>query len=255
MSARRAGLAIALLCITCATGEVRASSPLELFEQGNTAYEESRYDDAASAYEQILQYGVRDARVHYNLGNARFKAGHLGIAILHYERALRLDPTDPEARENLEFARGLIRDRIDAPEIPYPVLAVRTWLDTKSPGVTAIVFLLIYVTAATLLGALALARGSVWRQSLAYGALVAWIVAAMCGGALYYRVNQMRADRAIVMEDLLEVRSGPAADNTVLFTVHEGTGLEIRNRLGDWYQISLPNALSGWVPAEGVERV
>ncbi|MCZ6697039.1 MAG: tetratricopeptide repeat protein [Acidobacteria bacterium] len=255
MSGRRARLAFTLIGAICAAGEVRASSPLELFEQGNTAYEESRYDDAADAYEQILQYGVRDPRVHYNLGNARFKAGRLGIAILHYERALRLDPTDREARENLEFARGLIRDRIDPPEIPYPILVLRSWLDTISPGATAVVFVFVYITAATLLGALALARGSVWRQALAYGALAAWILVALCGGALYHKVREMRANHAIVMEDLIEVRSGPAADNTVLFTVHEGTRLEIRNRLGDWYQISLPNALSGWVPADGVERV
>jgi uncharacterized protein YgiM (DUF1202 family) len=57
------------------------------------------------------------------------------------------------------------------------------------------------------------------------------------------------------MEEKVDVLSGPAADNTVLFTVHEGTRLEVRNRRDGWYQVSLPNAMSGWVPSGAVEQV
>ena len=232
-----------------------ASSPEGLYDQGNTAYEEGRFDDAASAYEQILQYGLRDPRVHYNLGNALFKAGQLGGAILHYERTLRLDPTDPEARENLALAREKIRDRVPEPEIPAPLLAVLGWLETKSTGGTTLFFLLVYFTAAALIGAIPLTHGYARRKILGYGALVVGVWAALAGGALYYKVKQVTAPYAIVVVERVDVRSGPADDNTVLFTVHEGTRLDVRNRLDGWYQISLPNALSGWIPEDGVERV
>jgi tetratricopeptide (TPR) repeat protein len=232
-----------------------ASSPEALYDQGNTAYEEGRFDDAVSAYEQILQYGLRDPRVHYNLGNALFKAGHLGRAILHYERTLRLDPTDPEARENLGLAREKIRDRVAEPELPAPLLAVRGWLETKSTGGMTLFFLLVYFAAAALIGAIPLTHGYARRRILGGGALVVGFCAALAGGALYYKVKQITAPYAIVVVERMDVRSGPAADNTVLFTVHEGTRLEVRNRLEGWYQISLPNALSGWIPESGVERV
>jgi tetratricopeptide (TPR) repeat protein len=87
-------------------------TPDGLFAAGNAAYEEERYDDAVAAYQKILGFGVSDPRLLYNLGNAWFRLGRLGPAILSYERALRLDPSDREARDNLELSRGLIRDRV-----------------------------------------------------------------------------------------------------------------------------------------------
>ncbi len=255
MRVGRPALGLALAAAVVSAGSVLASTPAELFEQGNTDYEEGRFEDAAAAYRQILQYGLEDPRVHYNLGNALFKAGRLGSAILHYERTLRLDPTDREARQNLEFARGLILDRVAEPEIPYPLRIARDWLDRRSTGATAAVFLVVYLAAAGLAGALPLTRSTGRRRVLAYGAIAAGLVAALSGAALYYKTSQASSEHAIVLGERLDVRSGPAEDNTVLFTVHEGTRVEIRNRLGDWYQISLPNALSGWVPAADVEEV
>ncbi len=82
--------AILILLISPCAG---ASTPKELFDAGNGAYEQGRFQDAAAAYEKILGYGVGDPRVLYNLANAYFKMGKLGAAILHYERALRLDPS------------------------------------------------------------------------------------------------------------------------------------------------------------------
>jgi uncharacterized protein YgiM (DUF1202 family) len=70
-----------------------------------------------------------------------------------------------------------------------------------------------------------------------------------------YAIRQAGAPRAVVMEDRADVLSGPADDNTVLFTVHEGTSLEVRNVRDGWYQVSLPNALSGWIRADDVETV
>ena len=40
--------------------------------------------------------------------------GELGKAILSYERALRLDPTFDDARNNLEFVNSKITDRAGA---------------------------------------------------------------------------------------------------------------------------------------------
>ncbi|MFQ5878018.1 MAG: tetratricopeptide repeat protein [Acidobacteriota bacterium] len=255
MRRQRPRAPIALLLLLAGALPALASSPADLFEQGNTAYEDGRYDDAAAAYERILRYGLRDPRVHYNLGNAYFKLGRLGSSILQYERALRIDPSDREARENLEFARSRIRDRVSEPEMPYPIRALTGALDRTSTGATTATFLTFYLAAGGLVGTLGLVRSYGWRRALGYAALLAGVLAALAGGGLYYKVDQITAEQAIVVREKLDVRSGPAEDNTVLFTVHEGTRVELRNRLDDWYQVSLPNALSGWVPASGVEPV
>src|SRR2546425_764097 len=255
---RPARLALAALLALCAVAPFSpavASTPSELFQSGNGAYEQGKFDQAVDAYQKILAYGVVDPRVLYNLANAYFKLGKLGAAILHYERALRLDPSDQDVRDNLEFARGLIRDRIPETRMPYPVAAIKDILDALSVDLLSVVFLCVYFATCVLVGALPIVTGVIRRRVLGYGAAVTGLCALLAGAGLAYKVQDRTAANAIVMTDRVDVLSGPSADNTVLFTVHEGTRLEVRNRRDGWYQVSLPNAMSGWVPSGSVERV
>jgi tetratricopeptide (TPR) repeat protein len=253
MSRRAAFLLSAALLGTA--GPAFATGAEELFETGNGAYEQGRYEDAAAAYTTILGYGIADPRVLYNLGNASFKMGKLGGAILSYERALRLDPSDREARDNLEFARGRIRDRIPDPELPYPVAVVKSIVDAWSLDALAGLFLIPYIAACGLVGAMAVTRGALRRRLLAYGAAACGVAALVLGVALGSRISGSRAEHAIVMTDRADALSGPAADNTVLFSVHEGTRLDVHHRRADWLQVTLPNGLTGWVRADQVESV
>jgi tetratricopeptide (TPR) repeat protein len=255
MRGRGVWLGAALAAALGAAGTARASTPDELFAKANDAYEAGHYGEAAESYETILRYGVRDPRVYYNLGNARFKMGRLGLSILSYERALRLDPDDQDLRDNLEFARGRIRDRVPEPELPYPVQVVENGLDRISANQASALFLASYCGACGFLGALLAARGAGRRRLFAYLLGAAGLAVVATGSALAYKIRDDLVAHAIVLEEKVDVRSGPAGDNTSLFTVHEGTRVEVRNRLEGWYQVSLPNALSGWIPASSVEQV
>ena len=68
------------------------------------AYEMKHYDKAISIYEALIKEEGATKQLYYNLGNAYFRANEIGKSILNYERALRLDPTDEDAKANLEFA-------------------------------------------------------------------------------------------------------------------------------------------------------
>jgi len=255
---RRSLLALGVLLALCGLAPVSpalATTPSELFQGGNSLYEQGKFRDAAEAYEKILGYGVGDPRVLYNLANAYFKLGRLGPAILNYERALRLDPSDQDARDNLELARGQIRDRIEDAEVPYPVKVMQDHLDTVPPDSLSAVFLCLYVITCGLVACLPLTSGEGRRRLLGYAAAATGVLALLAGGALVEAIQSRTAERAIVMTDRVDVLSGPSAENTVLFTVHEGTRLEVRNRRDGWYQVSLPNAMSGWIPSGMVERV
>jgi tetratricopeptide (TPR) repeat protein len=243
------------LILAFASGDAGATSPDALFEQGNGAYEAGRYEEAVDAYARVLAYGVRDPRAHYNLANAFFKLGRLAPAILHYERALRLAPGDVDIRDNLEFARTRIRDRVEEAPVPYPVAAARRLLDALPMALVTGFLLAFHWLGAASLGALWWVGRPALRRALGYGALGAGLLAAVAAGALLWQAQVLEADRAIVMSDRADVLSGPAADNTVLFSVHEGTRLEVRNRREGWIQVSLPNALSGWIAAASIEPV
>src|SRR5438477_1585118 len=75
------------------------------FAKANQAYAEGRFAEAATGYETLIRSGNWNANLFYDLGNARYRLGDFGQAILNFERALALDPRHPEADANLRLAR------------------------------------------------------------------------------------------------------------------------------------------------------
>lgn len=248
-------MSLAVLLCLAGQGPLLAATPDELFGAANSAYEAGDYDAAIAGYEKILAYGLHDPRVHYNLGNAFFRSGRLGAAILHYERALKLDPGDLEARENLELARSQIRDRTAGPELQFPLLALRDLVDGLSLNGITLLFFVFYLPTAALIGAIPLSGDQVRRRVFGYAAAVLGLCTLVAIAGLGYKISDVTTERAIVMQERVDVLAGPGEDNTVLYTVHEGTRLDVRNRLEGWLQISLPDAGAGWIPSTAAEQV
>jgi len=248
----RAALAAAVLL---ASRGALAETPEELFDQGNSAYEQGRYADAAEAYEMVLRYQIRDPRVEYNLGNARFRLGELGQAILHYERARRMDPTDPDIRANLEYARSLSFDRVEPPELLGAIRWVRALQDRLGPDAQSWAFLaLVWILAGFL--AFKLSRPGRWDASAGWSVAVLLVLALLVAGSANATFQRLEGKRVgVVLDDVVEVLAGPGENNPTLFTVHEGLVLEIRAERADWVQVSLPNGLNGWVPSGSLGQV
>ena len=79
---------------------------------GDSAYVNGNYADAISVYEHLLKNAGESAELHYNLGNAYYKAGNVPKAILAYERASLLNPGDEDIVFNLQLARSKTVDKV-----------------------------------------------------------------------------------------------------------------------------------------------
>ena len=99
----------------------------ERFERANADFEEGRFEEAAAAYEELLDSERPRLAVLQNLGSAYFRSGDVGRAILAFERALLLKPGDPDLRANLK----LVRDEA-AVFPPPPAEGWRGWLERPS---------------------------------------------------------------------------------------------------------------------------
>ena len=58
--------------------------------------------------------------------------------------------------------------------------------------------------------------------------------------------------QGVIVEQNVDVRSGPGKENITVVTVHEGIVVQVRSESNGWYQISLPNGWSGWLPGSSV---
>src|SRR6476469_10356055 len=100
-------LCISLLALVSAT--LLSAADDSVFTKANQAYADGRLEEAATAYESLISSGNWNANLFYDLGNARYRLGDFGQAILNYERSLALDPRHPEADANLRLARDEAR--------------------------------------------------------------------------------------------------------------------------------------------------
>ena len=85
-----------LLCLTT-TKPVHAEADAT-FDKANADYAAGHFPDAIRGYESLVKNRQWNPVLFYDLGNAYYRTGDFGRAILNYERALALDPAQPEAR-------------------------------------------------------------------------------------------------------------------------------------------------------------
>src|SRR6266404_4838400 len=113
------GLTLLLLLWTSCPGPTRAGDVSAAFEQANKFYEQSNFTEAAAAYARVIDGGQVSPALYFNLGNALFKSGQIGRAILSYRQAEQLAPRDPDIRANLRFARNRVEGAEAQPAVGW----------------------------------------------------------------------------------------------------------------------------------------
>src|SRR4029453_16170073 len=79
------------------------------FDRANQEYAQGHFKEAIAGYETLVRSGPLSANLFYDLGNAYFRTGDFGRAILSYERGLPREQHHPEAAANLQIARDEAR--------------------------------------------------------------------------------------------------------------------------------------------------
>lgn len=234
-----------------------STSPTDALLNANKLYENGEFSAAAKAYEQLVQTGVRDSVLFYNLGNAYFKQGDLGRAILNYRRAARLAPRDADIRANLAVARNKTTDRIQgsSPAALTQLAALsERWLTLNELAWLALGSWALL--AGLLIATTQLIRPAA-RRILRYGIAVVAVLftgsAAMLAGRIITEQNQ---PAAVIVAQTVDVTSGPGEQYITEFTLHSGAEVSLLETRGKWVRLSLPgNDLQGWAPTNAVQAI
>lgn len=226
--------------------EVRARDP----DRANELYRRS-----ALRFEKVVREdGFRNGRLFYNIGNAWFRQGDLGRAILNYRRAEEYIPNDSNLQQNLRFARLLRKDRFEETDRRRLLKTLFFWHYDLPASVRSRVFGMVFV-AGWILAALRL----FWRRaSLTWSAAVSGGLAVLFLGSLIVEsVARAGVVPGVVLAAEVVARKGDSSTYEPAFEepLHAGTEFDIVEDRGEWLQVMLPDDRRCWLPRSSVELV
>lgn len=228
----------------------------ETMRKANDAYQNKDYETAVTLYQQIADAGNEGEVLYYNLGNAYYKSGNNAKALLYYERALRLAPSNEDIKHNIAFVNQKLIDKIDV----LPEIFITRWWNAISHSLTSngwsVVSIVCSILFFVFLATTMLVRKQTIRNltvSLAVISLFLLIFSMIFASKEKKRYDN--APEAIVMDLVLNVKSSPDMKSGDLFVIHEGLKVVVTDRVNEWIEIKLPNGDKGWVKSQSVEEI
>ena len=252
---KSAALALVLLMTSALSAQAEGTVYVDsLWNDANMAYAEGRWSDAVNGYEQISYLGLESAALYCNTGDAFFKDGNIPMAILYYEKALKLDPSYSDARYNLDLLNQMIQDRIDA----VPEFIFKAWLrdicyimDSDSWAITFLVLLTLTLAMGLMF---VLAPTVAARRTGFFTGIVTLLFALFAiSFSIWQKTDYESADAAIVMRPVTSVKSSPSSEASMdLFILHEGTKVRVLDTVGSWNNIELADGRQGWIRSSDI---
>ncbi len=250
-------MTVALMLAALALPAAQAQNVDSLWAQAVSDYTEENYRAALDGFAAIEEAGYVSPALYYNMGNCCYKLGHhVGLSILYYEKALKLDPAYEDAAVNLEIAREQTLDRIEA----VPEFILLTWFkafrDTLSSDAWAWIALALLLTVAVMVLLFRFGRSLALRKTafaLAVVALVFMVISTVFAFNLRSAVED--SGEAVVTVPVSSVKSSPGSTDQSLFILHEGTKVSVVDSLGEWYRIELSDGRQGWLQGNDIEII
>ena len=255
-NAKKVVAAVVAMLVAAGWSLTASAAGNELWQSAAEAYSDGDWQSALEQYRQIEQQGLVSDKLYYNIANAYYKNGELGESILYWEKALKLNPSNADAKFNLDIARESVLDRIEV----VPEFILVKWIrDLKymlSSNAWAWVALSLMLLVAVALLGFRYFR-TLGLRRLAF--IVACIFFVMAVSSYLLSLGERRdvvsESEGIVMIPVTSVKSSPGEEGKSLFILHEGTKVEILDELGSWLKVQISDGRQGWMPSGDVEAI
>lgn len=232
-------------------------------EKANQAYKQELYNEALKLYlQEAKETGVSSA-LYCNIGDTYYRLKDNVHAVLYYERALLLDPSNSDARFNLEFVRGKMQLPDDAGDSWFSNWVDQTVsrLSSNTWAIIAIITFLLFLAGV----AAYLFLDNVLMRKIGFfgGALL--IVASILANLAAFHVHQKAtgAGGAIVMPEKVTLSTAPREPRDKqeeAFELMQGTRVEVVDSIADkengkWLQVATAGGHKGWLKAGNIEVI
>ncbi len=225
-------------------------------ENADSEYSKGNYQQAIYDYEELLKSGA-SAELYYNLGNAYYRTDNITRAIINYERALLLSPSDDDIRFNLQMARSKTIDKITPKSEMFFVTWMRSVVNLMNVdgwarlSIFSLILSLILVLAYLFAGNIAIRRVGF------YGGIL-FLFLFVLSNVFAFQQKKILGNRntAIVVAPSATIKKTPSSGASDITVIHEGTKVEIQdNTMKDWKGIRLTDGRDGWIQTKTIEKI
>lgn len=225
-------------------------------QQASEYYRNAEFDKAIGVYEQLRSEGYEGTSLYFNLANSYYRVGKLGYAILNYERALIISPSDEDVKHNLAFANLSSVDRIQ----PLPTFFLFEWWETLLASLsvngwtyTAYFFFIILLFLIVLYF---FARTISQQKIILFSGLGTLIIFLMIVSLLVVKINREQTFiSGVIVEQSTTVKTSPDPKSTDAFVIHEGLKVNLEDKLDEWVKIRLADGKVGWIENNTIEKI
>ncbi len=253
---------ITILLVVLALPVLAGDNPF--IGRANQAYKQELYNEALKLYLQEAERTGVSSDLYCNIGDTYYRLKDNVHAVLFYERALLLDPSNSDARFNLEFVRGKMQLPDDAGDSWFS-----NWVDqtvsrfsSNTWAIIAIITFLLFLAGV----AIYMFMDNVLMRKIGFfGGAVLIVACILANLAAFHVYNKATAGNgAIIMPETVTLSKAPREPRDKeheAFQLRQGTRVEIVDTITDsangskWLQVSTAGGHKAWLSAKDVEVI
>ena len=242
------------LSSVCSAVSASAFNAGEAYKKGCELYSKNEYRAAAAEFESVADK-LQSADVYYNLGNCHYRLNDYPKARLYYERALRIDPTDGDAKFNLKITLAKIKQPEVNASTPFMTTWARNFVQLQSSGAWSALCIVFF--AVTLVALLVYFFGRMmWLRKVAFFGSIFTLALSVLSLVCAFAQPKANAGEAIVLQQC-DVKQSPSDNSKTLQLVLPGAKIHLitGTTLKQWQQISLSDGQKGWVSLKDIAGI
>jgi len=243
-----------LFLLLIITNSVSAQNEDSLFVKANNLYKTGKFKEAIEEYKKIESKELVSIELYYNLGNSYYKLNKVGPSIYYYEKALKIDSSNEDVRNNLVFAKRLALDNIE--ELPETIFQKfnKNYLQKLHYNQWAIVVIVCSVLGSLLFLLFYFAEIPSKKRFYFVTSIGSFILLL---SSLFITYNQYKISKknkpAIVFAEETKIRNAPTLNSEIVFTLHEGTKVIVLDAVDNWKKVKIKDGKLGWIIAEDIK--
>jgi tetratricopeptide (TPR) repeat protein len=240
------------------------SDQQELFSEANTFFNQANelleqdviqaedlYRKAILRYERLVSEGIQNGKLFYNIGNAYFRIGDVGRAVLNYRRAEQYIPNDNNLQQNLTYVLEQRQDKFEIKQKEKVLKTLFFWHYDLAVVTRSIIFGVFYGILWTIL-----VVRSFWpRPFMNWVFGISFIVVLLFSSSLlvdYYAKHNNRAGVIVASEVVARKGDGVSYQPSFEEPLHAGTEFSVLETRNQWLLIELIDGSQTWVPDKSV---